>query len=306
MAINVGSVYMDTFVDANGFQNGVGSISRFAGSEFGAISRNVTAVWNEITGNTGSMLKELFNGITAQFTGIKSDIATKMGLARDAVTGSFHNMKMDMDVDMGLAQASVETGVTEMENRFRGLQGFLTGIFSNDWKDAWNGAKDSFGGTWEGIKTTLKTTVNSCIMVLNGFIAGIWRAVKGVVDLIGSLIEKAGELIGFSGWGFSMPEAPQIPFLARGGIVSQPTLAMIGERGKEAVLPLDNHTGWMTELANTIAAAITGSGAAPKDDYRGAGIARLYINGRQAAEAMIDDFVAVAGRKGIDLKLEKA
>ena len=32
---------------------------------------------------------------------------------------------------------------------------------------------------------------------------------------------------------------PNLPILGRGGIVSRPTLALIGERGREAVVPLD-------------------------------------------------------------------
>ena len=41
--------------------------------------------------------------------------------------------------------------------------------------------------------------------------------------------------------------------LAKGGIVAQPTQAIIGEAGKEAVLPLENNTEWMYELARIIA-----------------------------------------------------
>lgn len=49
---------------------------------------------------------------------------------------------------------------------------------------------------------------------------------------------------------------PQIPRLARGGIVNQPTQALIGEAGKEAVLPLENNTEWMDILASKIAAIL--------------------------------------------------
>ena len=45
---------------------------------------------------------------------------------------------------------------------------------------------------------------------------------------------------------------PQIPYLATGGITSGATLAMIGESGKEAVLPLENNTSWMDALADKI------------------------------------------------------
>jgi len=41
---------------------------------------------------------------------------------------------------------------------------------------------------------------------------------------------------GIGGKGFSVPK---IPLLAEGGIVTDPTLAMIGERGPEAEIPLN-------------------------------------------------------------------
>jgi hypothetical protein len=41
--------------------------------------------------------------------------------------------------------------------------------------------------------------------------------------------------------------------LATGGIATRSVLANIGENGREAVLPLDNNTGWMDKLADRIA-----------------------------------------------------
>ena len=43
-----------------------------------------------------------------------------------------------------------------------------------------------------------------------------------------------------------------IPKLAKGGIVDGATTAIIGESGREAVLPLENNTGWIDELASKI------------------------------------------------------
>lgn len=48
-----------------------------------------------------------------------------------------------------------------------------------------------------------------------------------------------------------------VPMLAKGGIVDSPTLAMIGEAGKEAVMPLENNTGWIKDLAEKISAIMS-------------------------------------------------
>ena len=50
-----------------------------------------------------------------------------------------------------------------------------------------------------------------------------------------------------------------IPKLARGGVVNRATLALIGEAGREAVMPLDRNTGWMDELAGRLAQQLGGT-----------------------------------------------
>ena len=66
--------------------------------------------------------------------------------------------------------------------------------------------------------------------IFNG-IASIWN------NTVGKLSFKLPNWIpGIGGNGFSVPN---IPMLAEGGIVNSPTLAMIGEAGPEAVVPLD-------------------------------------------------------------------
>lgn len=66
--------------------------------------------------------------------------------------------------------------------------------------------------------------------VFNG-IATIWN------NTIGKFSFKVPSWVpGIGGKGFDMPD---IPMLAAGGIVTGPTLAMIGEAGPEAVIPLD-------------------------------------------------------------------
>jgi hypothetical protein len=43
-----------------------------------------------------------------------------------------------------------------------------------------------------------------------------------------------------------------IPRLARGTVVDKPTVAVVGEAGREAIMPLENNTGWISELAEQI------------------------------------------------------
>ena len=60
---------------------------------------------------------------------------------------------------------------------------------------------------------------------------------------------------------------PLIPQLATGGILKKATLALVGESGKEAVLPLDRNTGWMSDLSGRISENIKRDFGDLKLDY---------------------------------------
>lgn len=53
---------------------------------------------------------------------------------------------------------------------------------------------------------------------------------------------------------YDMWKAEGAPKLARGGIIDQPTLAMVGERGREAVIPFEN-SGFLEALTGSIISA---------------------------------------------------
>ena len=56
-----------------------------------------------------------------------------------------------------------------------------------------------------------------------------------------------------SSFNYSLNPNVSAPALANGGIVNSPTMAMIGEAGKEAVVPLENNTAWLDKLADKLA-----------------------------------------------------
>jgi hypothetical protein len=126
---------------------------------------------------------------------------------------------------------------------------FLKGVFKSFWeyiklsfdnvKNIAVGVFDSIGGavaTWYGgVRKYIDALYSAFKTVFNG-IAKIWN------NTIGKLSFKVPDWVpGIGGKGFDVPD---IPMLAEGGIVTGPTLAMIGEAGPEAVIPL-NKAGMM-------------------------------------------------------------
>jgi hypothetical protein len=105
---------------------------------------------------------------------------------------------------------------------------------SETFRDAVNGLfgaiKTGVVASVEFIKGYLETVMGFYKSIFNG-IASLWN------NTVGKLSFKAPDWVpGFGGKGFSVPK---IPMLAEGGIVTEPTLAMIGEKGPEAVVPLN-------------------------------------------------------------------
>ena len=89
---------------------------------------------------------------------------------------------------------------------------------------------------FDGLTTYFTAIFNIYKSLFNG-IAKLWN---GTVGKLAFNIPSWVPVIGGKGF-----EVPEIPMLADGGIVTGPTLAMIGERGPEAVIPLSGRGGGM-------------------------------------------------------------
>ena len=115
-----------------------------------------------------------------------------------------------------------------------GIIDFVSGVFSGDWEKAWKGIQDIFSNLMGGLWEIVKWPLNQIIDGINTFINGV------------NNIKIPDWVPGVGGKGIYIPT---IPKLAKGGIVNEATLAMIGEgKSAEAVIPLDRTlTKYMAE-----------------------------------------------------------
>lgn len=122
--------------------------------------------------------------------------------------------------------------------------------FRNFFIKMWEGIKkigsavaDFIGGIFERKINTVKGIINAVISLINGAIGAINKLQVKIPDWVPKY--------GGSTFGVNIP---LIPKLAEGGVVDKATLAMIGEAGKEVVMPLEKNTQWIDKLANKISA----------------------------------------------------
>ena len=182
----------------------------------------------------------------------------------------------------------------------KGIIEFITGVFSGDWEKAWNGIKDIFKGIWEMMVSLVKTPVNLIIGVINGMIRGVVSGINLVVRAINSIkvdIPDWVPLIGGKHIGFHLSEvtAPQIPTLAKGGVITSPTLAMVGEYAGA-----DNNPEIVTPqhiLKETIDAS---NGEVVSALYQMAQLVIAAINDVDMNVSIGDDVIAQSAKRGND------
>jgi len=142
-------------------------------------------------------------------------------------------------------------------------------FIKDNWEEIWNGIKATFDTVWNGIKTTFDTVKDALIGafetardtvtgIWDGLVSNIKAGVNLIIGAINTVIRgfnnfkitiPSVKVKGFTvvpGFTVNFPDIPEIPTLAKGGIVNSPTLAMLGESGPEAVIPLGRGGAGMT------------------------------------------------------------
>lgn len=119
--------------------------------------------------------------------------------------------------------SGLATIVSAIQTVFQGIIDFVTGVFTLNWQQAWQGCQDIFGGIFEGLGALIKTPLNAVISIINKAISGI--------NGLGLTIPDWVPVIGGKNFSINIPE---MPMLAKGGFTNGPSI--VGEAGTEAVI----------------------------------------------------------------------
>lgn len=132
-----------------------------------------------------------------------------------------------------------------------GLITFITGVFTGNWKQAWQGIVQIFTGIWNGIVDVGKGALNGLIDIINGLIGGV-NDVTGAVGI---------------------PKIPKIPHLASGADIEgslHGTAVIVGDGGKKETVTDFGKTNALIQAAASLAqrALSTGAGASVTNEYQ--------------------------------------
>lgn len=211
------------------------------------------------------------------------------------ISGFFGSLWNTISTAASNAWGNLKNGA---KSAWEGIKSVFVSIpnwFKEKFQSAWQKVKDVFSaggqifsGIKEGIVNAFKAVVNAIISGINTVVAIPFNAINKVLNTLRNV-----SILGVSPFGWiSTFSVPQIPLLARGGIVNDPTLAMIGERGQEAIIPLENNTEWMRKIAQEMATELRASNDSMMEDIR----ATLHaILANMGVDIVLSDGV-IAGR----------
>ena len=124
-------------------------------------------------------------------------------------------------------------------------------------KNAFSGIGNFFSNLWNGIIGTFKSVGTKIGDAIGGAfksaVNAVIRTVENAINFIPNSINKAlGVINKLPNVNIPRMSTISLPRLATGGVIDKPMIAQLGEAGKEVVMPLENNTGWIEELAKKI------------------------------------------------------
>ena len=205
----------------------------------------------------------LWNAVKTVFTGIFNAIAAVVNWFRDT---AWPKIKAAIDLvsrGFGIMWTAVKTVWDDVWGKVSGVVTLLEGAATR--------IKSAFSGIWDGIKHAAQAALD--------VVRTAWNSTVGGKTLTIPSIPAIGTFPGFPGFSYD------IPYLADGGIVRSPTLAMIGEAGPEAVIPLTRGRDYIGGETH-VHVHLTGIVAGTKDDVARAVVASIRDASRRGTVSL--------------------
>ena len=229
--------------------------------------------WADVTSalaNIGAWFTDMFQKAWTGLTNIFSKLGSWFGERWNDVTSALSKVASWFGEIFGKAFDAVKNAFSSIGDFFKGVWDTVKSIFVN----AGQMVGEAVGGAFKSAVNAVLDTIEN---VVNGFIGMI----NGVLDVVRNLPGL--------GWIGSVSTV-SLPRLARGGIVDSPTIAMIGEAGKEAVVPLEN-TGFIQTLGRVVSSAVVNAmaGVGPQGGFSGDGDIVIQIAGHEFGRVAIQE-----------------
>ncbi|MFS9151521.1 hypothetical protein QM855_01225 [Streptococcus infantis] len=240
------------------------------------------ARWNDITtalANVGTWFTDMFQKAWTGLTNIFSKLGSWFGERWVDVTNALANVSSWFGNTFTSAYNAIKNAFSSIGSFFSGVWSTVQGIFVNAGQKVGSAVGGAFRSAVNAVLGTIENVVNGFIGMING--------------VIGMINKIPGVSLGGIGY-------VSLPRLARGGIVDSPTVAMIGEAGKEVVMPLEN-TGFLQTMGRIVGGAVVnalGGGLPQSGGFSGSGDIVIMIGGHEFGRVAIQEINREQERAG--------
>lgn len=250
----------------------------------------------QVCQNIGKFFSDLWKGVQDVFSGVGQWFSQRFTEAWNAIVQVFQ----------GLGQW--------FGDRWRDIENIFSNVgqwFSQKFSEAWNGITNAFSNvagffrgiydnvvSWfSNIGSAVATAVSGAFKSgMNGAIATVENVVNSFIGMINGAIGLINKIPGVS---IGRIGYVNLPRLARGGIVDSPTVAMIGEAGKEVVMPLEN-TGFLQTMGRVVGGAVVNAlgGGLPQSSGLPNGDIVINIGSREFGRFAIEEINKAQAQAG--------
>ena len=276
LTVAVLKVIWDTIVAIfQAIWDGIVAIFTPIGEWFAARWNDITTVLADVAKWFTDMFQNGWDGLTNIFTGL----GTWFGERWNDVTNALSKVSTWFGDTFTKAYNAVKDAFSNIGSFFSGVWETVKNIFVDAGQKVGSAVGGAFKSAVNGVLGTIENVVNGFIGMING--------------VIGMINKIPGVSLGSIGY-------VSLPRLARGGIVDSPTVAMIGEAGKEVVMPLEN-TGFLQTMGRVVGGAVVnalGGNLTQSSGFSGSGDIVIMIGGHEFGRVAIQEINREQERAG--------
>lgn len=205
----------------------------------------IKAVWDAVVG----YFKAIWDTIKGIFSVVKNVLTGNWKEAWEGIKGIVNTWKGYFQGIWNSIKNVFGSVKSWFSDTFSAAWSAVKGVFSN-WGSFFSGLWDKIKNTFSKIGTNIANAISGSVKAgINGVISAIESIINSGIGLINGAIGLINKIPGVS---ISKLNKLSLPRLAKGGIVDRPTVAEIGEDGREAIIPLEKNTGWLREVAKEL------------------------------------------------------